>query len=623
LESERETFNKNHNNQIKIKNMKKTILTLLTVALATSFAISQTVDDGIKFLYYQRYKSAKETLTKVVASKPKDAFSIYWLGQAYLGDDHLDSAKSLYQKALSDGVNDPWIWVGTGHVQILENNDVNSAKQKFEQAITSAPKGKKGVENADILNAIGRAMADGSSQQGDPQYGVDKLKRAAEINTTNPDIDINLGICYLKQGSDKGGVAVEAFTDATRRNPQYAGAYFRIGKIYESQNNTEYMNEWFGKAITADPAYAPAYLEYFNYYAERDVNKAKEYLDKYVANADKDCTTDYFVADYLYRAGKFQESLDKAKAMENGACKDYVRVNILYAYDYNKLGDSVTALNAVQKFFASAPAKIEPSDYVIAGTVAGKVAGHEDSAVNYLRKAIELDTVKANKLEYMNLGANIMAKAQKIDSELVWMSKIMALKGDSLSESDYYKLSKATTDALSSPPHTGTADSTSAPGPDSMTINHLYVVADSITQAYIKAFPNKAQGYSFRVLAAKKADEDTSKGLAVEPIKQYNEFLKRDTAASNKKTIFTNDYYLLVYYAEHAKDMQKAITLTDEMMQVFPNPPGGEEYDFASKTKQALESALKKSQQPPPSKQPAGKSPGAKPKAKPKAGSKP
>src|SRR5690349_12864288 len=166
--------------------MKKIILTMLAVALATSFAISQSVDDGIKFIYYQRLKSAKDALQKVVASKPKDAYSIYWLGQAYLADDQLDSAKIVYQNALNGGVNDPWIWVGTGHVQIMENNDVNSAKQKFEQAITST-KGKKGAENPDILTAIGRAMADGSSQQGDPQYGIDKLTRAAQLDTKNPE----------------------------------------------------------------------------------------------------------------------------------------------------------------------------------------------------------------------------------------------------------------------------------------------------------------------------------------------------------------------------------------------------------------------------------------------------
>ena len=36
--------------------------------------------------------------------------------------------------------------------------------------------------------------------------------------------------------------------------------------------------------------------------------------------------------------------------MENGACKDYASVNVLYAYDYNKMGDSTSAYNAIQKF---------------------------------------------------------------------------------------------------------------------------------------------------------------------------------------------------------------------------------------------------------------------------------
>ena len=65
-----------------MKKMKKTILTMLAVAFATSFAISQKVEDGIKFIYYQRNKSAKETLKKVVAANPKDPF--YLLARAGL-----------------------------------------------------------------------------------------------------------------------------------------------------------------------------------------------------------------------------------------------------------------------------------------------------------------------------------------------------------------------------------------------------------------------------------------------------------------------------------------------------------------------------------------------------------
>lgn len=551
-----------------MKTMKKTTLTILAVALATSFAISQSVEEGIKFLYNERVNSAKQTLEKVVASKPKDAYSIYWLGQAYLADKDLAGAKTLFQKALADGVNDPWIWVGSGHVELLENGDINSAKQKFEQAIT-ATKGKKGIENADILNAIGRANADGSSTQGDPAYGIEKLKRAQEINKTNPDISIQLGICYLKQGTDKGGEAVEAFRDAFTRNPQYAEAYYRTGRIYQSQNNLEFMNEWFGKAIVADPSYAPVYLAYFNYYKDRDINAAKEYLDKYVANADKDCQLDYFVADYLYRAGKNQESIAKAKEMENGACKDYIRIDIIYAYNYNKMGDSLTAKTYMDKFFAANPPadKIESSDYVLYGKILSKFPGSEKAADEVLTKAIAIDTVMAHKIDYMNQIAAMYSKAKMYNEQLAVAVKLFSMKPKP-SGRDYYDITKASIDAKN------------------------YVLADSLSRLYMAAYPDLPQGYTFSVTANKMLDVDTTKGLAVEPVNNYISFLKKDIE-KNRKTIYNSYYYLLVYYAQYAKDLQKGVDICDSMIALYPDV-ASEENKFPNDTKVQLQKALLK-----------------------------
>lgn len=551
--------------------MKKTTLTLLSVVLATSITLAQSLDDGRKFLYYERTKSAIETLEKVVASNSKDPKSIYWLGQAYLANDDIAKAKALYQKALTDGVNDPFIWVGMGHVELLENGDKNAARQRFEQAITTSTptKGKnKGNPDPDILNAVGRANADGGSQQGDPMYGIEKLKRAAELNTTDPDIDINLGVCYLKLGSEGGGPAVQAFTDATTRNPQYAAAYYRIGRVYQSQNNLEFMNDWFGKAIAADPSYGPVYLAYFNYYKERDVNAAKEYLDKYVANADKDCEVDYFVADYLYRAGKNQESIAKAKEMENGACKDFVRVNVIYAYNYDKLGDSMQAKAYVDKFFASASAdKIEPTDYVFAAKLYTKFPGSEDKAIEYVNKAVDSDTSMVNKINYLTNAATMLGAAKKYPQQLDMLLKMKSLK-DKLSGTEYYYITKAALDAKDC------------------------AAIDSLSKQYIASYPDQPQGYSLSVTGAKACDVDTTKGLAVEPINTYNAFLMKDTE-KNKKTIFNNYYYLLVYYAQYAKDLQKGVDMCDAMLALYPDP-ASEENTFATNTKKQLQTALQK-----------------------------
>ena len=184
------------------------------------------------------------------------------------------------------------------------------------------------------------------------------------------------------------------------------------------------MDEWFVKAIDADHEYGPVYLSYFYYYQERDVNAAKEYLDKYIARADKDCNTNYFEADYLFRAGKYQESIAKADSMAAGECKDFPRLGILYAYNYSRLGDSDKAEKHIEQFLKAVPAsEIEPDDYVLAANVFGKVQGMEDSALTYYQKAMDVDTVAKNKVKYIDSIASLYKKINKPQERLVWQKK--------------------------------------------------------------------------------------------------------------------------------------------------------------------------------------------------------
>lgn len=570
--------------------MKKLILSFCSILSVGAFVKAQNVNDGIKFIYYERYTSAKQTLQKAVAANPKDAAANYWLGQAYIGNKQLDSAKIVYQNALTAGVNDPWIWVGSGETDILTGGDVNAAKQKFEQAITAttSSKGRNKGPNADILNAVGRAMATGSSQQGDANYGIDKLKQAAQINPKDPDIDVNLGLCYRKLGGDQGGQAFEAFRTATTINPQYAKAYYLIGKIYESQRNKESMDEWYGKAIAADASYAPVYLEYFLFYSEKDVNKAKEYLDKWVAVADKDCATDFFVGDYLFRAGKYQESLQQAKSMESGGCATYPRINVLYAYDYDRLGDSTQARSYIQKYIATADTSdIQPADYAFAGNVFAKFPESADSAGVYLLKAIAKDTVQENKVGYLDSAVKIAVKANNYGVLLQLISSMKTMTGQSLSETQYFNLAKTIADGAND--STKTFDSSK------------YLLGDSVIRTYITAYPDKPQPYSFLVRYAKATDRDTTKGLALPAIMAQNQYLAKsaDTSASAKKTMFTNDYYMLIYYAQYATDLpkeqeyQKAIDVTNDMKKLFPDP-NSDEYKFADNTGKSIQASLDK-----------------------------
>ncbi len=548
--------------------MKKIYLVMLTV-LSGVVALAQNVDEGIKQLYYQKYNTAKETLQKAYNANPKDPKAIYWLGQALLAPIPPDiaGAKALYQKALNEGVNDPLVIVGVAHTETLEGKK-NEARQHFEAAISASLDRKKNP-SPEILNAIGRANADGSSTVGDPVYAIEKLQKAAQLNTTDADIFINMGINYLKMGSEKGGDAVQAFQNALARNPKLAVALYRIGKIYESQQNKELFEKYYGEAIAADPAYSPAYLAFFEYYKNRDVNAAKEFLDKYIANAEQNPDNEFYRCDYFFRAGKYKESLDCGKALEGKyGLTSLPRLNVLYAYNYDRLGDSVQAKSTIEKYLSGGNlSKVQAEDYVLAGTVLAKFPGSEAAASAYLEKAIEMDTIAANRATYMSKAAEIFERANKPEQQYTWYLR-MANTKPQWSEADHYKLNRV-----------------------SLSAKAYKRIFDTLAPKYVAAFPDKPQPYTFWVAAAKALDTAQTQGLAVEPINKQNDFFLTDTA-KYKKSLYSNYYYLLVYYAEKAKDLAKALEITDKMKTLYP--AGSEEYNFAETTGKTLRNNLEK-----------------------------
>jgi tetratricopeptide (TPR) repeat protein len=558
--------------------MKKTVSLIVTALLAVQCLMAQ-VADGIKLLNYEKFKSARETLKKAYDANPKDPQTIYWYGQSLIAaeaggltKEMIGAAKAVYQQGLQDVGSDAWLLVGMGHLEILEGGDINSAKQKFEQAITATTETRgrnKGKGNPGILNAIGRANADGGSKLGDPAYGIEKLKQAAALDLTNPDIMINMGISYLKLGGENGGEAVKAYQEAIARDPKNVKAKFRIGRIYQSQNNKELFEQFYNDAITTDPTYPPVYYTLYNYYADKDVPKAKEYLDKYVANADKDPQTDLFVADYLFRAGKYTESIEKAKQIEAevGGIDKFPQLNVVYAYNYDRTNDSIKAKEAIEKFFATAdPATITSSQCELATKIFARFKGSEAQAVAYIEKAMTLDTLKNSKIAYMGKAAEIYGKAGMYREQLNWLQKQLEMKGGSMGEYEYYQFTN-----------------TAFNGKD-------YPLTIELGKKYLAAFPDKPQPYSFLKKAAFASDPDTTTGAAITVLDYLDSFYMKDKD-KNKKAIFLNLYYRLQYYVNKSKELEKGLEVTDKMLALYPD--AGDENQYATSARGAILEGLK------------------------------
>jgi tetratricopeptide (TPR) repeat protein len=257
---------------------------LLAALFVSNFLRAQTIEDGKKFLYYERYKSAKGVFEKLVNADPNNLDAVYWLGQALIAPEEgndIAGAKALYQKALMANSSSPLLLAGMGHIELIEGK-TQDARNRFETAI-SLSQGK----NAAVLNAIG--FANVVAKNGDVNYAIDKLKQATTIKKMNdPDVFINLGDAYKKIG--EGGPAQTAYESALALNPNYARASYRIGKIYQTQGiaQNEITMRYYNDAIAKDATYAPVYENLYQYLYTTNVGQSAEYLEKYLANTDDD-----------------------------------------------------------------------------------------------------------------------------------------------------------------------------------------------------------------------------------------------------------------------------------------------------------------------------------------------
>ncbi|MFY8025447.1 MAG: tetratricopeptide repeat protein [Sediminibacterium sp.] len=580
--------------------MKKSVALMFAAVFAVQCLTAQ-VAEGIKLLHYEKNKSAKEVLQKNYDANSKDPQAIYWLGQAFLAGNGIEvskedvsAAKAIYQKGLQEIGSDAWLLVGMGHVELREGGDLNSAKQKFEQAITATTetKGKnKGKPNAGILTAIGRANADGDSKMGDPIYGIDKLKQAAAIDLVNPDIYIYMGISFQKLGGENGGEAVKAYTEAISRDPKSALAMFRIGIIYKSQNNEELFNQYFDNAKTADPAFPPVYYALYQYYSEKDVTRAKGYLDQYVQTADKDSRNELYQADYLFRAGKYDESLAKAKELDASVgIKAVPRLGVVYAYNYLRKGDSLSSRKYIEEFLTTAPAtEIQSSDYKLGIEVLSKFPGSETVAEGFIEKALLADTVKKNQIALINAAADMFGKAKSYQAQLNWMKRGMQIKG-SLTEADHYALTSSAYNAKA------------------------YNQTIEFAKSYMAAHPDKSQPYTFFKRATMANGTDTA--AIIKNLDYLDSVYAHVDIEKHRKAIFLNEYFKINYYVNQFNEIkkrpdfkittkgekspaveeflnicQKAVLVADKMLALYPTA-GEENNKYAQDVKATIQKTI-------------------------------
>ncbi len=215
-----------------------------------------------------------------------------------------------------------------------------------------------------------------------------------------------------------------------------------------------------------------------------------------------------------------------------------------------------------------------------------KFPGSEAQASAYIEKAISLDTVKENKMAYMSTAADIFGRAKAYGEQLKWMKRQLEMKGD-LTEFDHYKL-------------TSTAFNSAA-----------FVETLEYARAYMVAFPDKPQPYSFFKRAALKSTTDTAQIVTL--LDELDSVYAKIGVDKYKKEMFVNAYFKLVYYVgafnnlkkdpefkvksdgsrtpivdEFLATCEKALNVTNQMIALYPDA-ADENNKFASEQNAAIQ----------------------------------
>ena len=419
-------------------NRKITVGTFFIAALLfAGSAVAQSLQDGKKFMYYERFKSAKDVFQKLAASGDEEA--TYWLGQAEIGLENIPAAKTVYQSKLSAAPNSPLILAGMGHVELLEGK-TQDARSRFETAI-SLSQGK----SVPVLNAVGYANGNPDMKNGDAQYAIQKLTQATQAKKMNdPDVWTNLGDAYRKAG--QGGDAVKSYAKALELDPNYVRALFRTGSVYQSQGASQeaLFTKYYNDAIAKDVKYAPVYRTLWSYYYETNVPKSSEYLDKLLANSDDDPKACYYRASMQYAQGLFAQAVSKVDECVTAAgATPYAKVYGIKAYALDRLSDqSFKAKDSVkgQEYLVSAKAsfdeylkrastdQIGAGDYSRYALILLKFPGNETQAAELVAKAVALDSVEANQASYYKSLAQAYEAQKNFPEAAKYYSNILTVK---------------------------------------------------------------------------------------------------------------------------------------------------------------------------------------------------
>jgi hypothetical protein len=229
------------------------------------------------------------------------------------------------------------------------------------------------------------------------------------------------------------------------------------------------------------------------------------------------------------------------------------------------MGDSVNAKNLFETYFQKQkPEKFGPNDYATYAKVLLKFPGNDSVAAVYADKAVALDTLESNKVEYINAIAANYAASKNYKAAGDWYKKVLDIK------KNYGKI-----DLYNTAYNYYLADSCKS--------------ADSIYALYTQKYPDELYGYKWRAKSNECIDSTRAQGLANPYYEKVIALAEADTAKEKVKADLIGAYnYMVAYHYNIKNDRDTALSYLDRILAIDPTN------EAATKNREAINAATQK-----------------------------
>lgn len=371
--------------------MKNAVKVTFGLVFLGSGVFAQSLNDAKKAIDAEQYQKAKTILKSLTASQPTNAENFFYLGNIYLENEYVDSAKMVYNKGIAANAKEPLNYVGLGTVE-LENNNPSGAKTNFDKAVDLM--GRKDYKS---FLYIGRAFID--APKPDYAQAVTYLEKARGVNAKDADVFLALGDAYREQ--NKNSEAYSAYRTATELNKNLLRASVELGVINKNAKAFPEAEAEFKKVLATDPNYGPAYRELAETYLRwsfedpkhRDarLKQGLDYYRKYMDLTDRSIESRMRYADLLVYAGDFKTLEQEAQAMAK-MDKANPRIYRYLGYSAYENKNYPASLQAMKDFFAKVDKKrIIDQDYLYLGKAEIKT-GATTEGFDHIKQAIAIDS---------------------------------------------------------------------------------------------------------------------------------------------------------------------------------------------------------------------------------------